>query len=339
MLRRYLLPLLAIVGVAFATWTVVTGSRPVPAAPPVVPPTQAPFASYVAGSGIIEASTQNIAVGTPVSGVVTELFVKVGDSVQAGAPLFTLDDRTLRAELSQRRASLQMYQAQLAKLLRQPRPEEIPEHEANVKAAEASLGDARQQLAQARAQLALIKAGAWKPDLDIAKAQVAAAEAQVRQTGTDLERLTVRALVSGQVLQVNIRLGEFAQAGVLATPLMLVGDVAPVHVRVDVDENDAWRVRPEAPAVAFVRGNRALETPVQFVRFEPYVVPKRSLTGDTTERVDTRVLQVLYQFHPGDLPVYVGQQMDVFIEAPPIGSAPAGTGLARRPEDGVEGGQ
>jgi hypothetical protein len=35
MLRRYLLPLLAVVGVAFATWTVVTGSRPVPAAPPI----------------------------------------------------------------------------------------------------------------------------------------------------------------------------------------------------------------------------------------------------------------------------------------------------------------
>jgi HlyD family secretion protein len=370
MLRRYLLPLLAVVGVAFATWTVVTGSRPVPAAPPVVPPAQAPFASYVAGSGIIEASTQNIAVGTHVSGVVTEMFVKVGDTVKAGEALFTLDDRALQAELTQRRASLQMYQAQLTKLLRQPRPEEIPEHEANVKAAEASLGDARQQLAlaeglqdkramsveeiskrrwavlaneaklaQARAQLALIKAGVWKPDLDIAKAQVAAAEAQVRQTETDIERLTVRALVSGQVLQVNIRLGEFAQAGMLATPLLLLGDVAPVHVRVDVDENDAWRVRPEAPAVAFARGNRALETPVQFVRFEPYVVPKRSLTGDTTERVDTRVLQVLYQFHPGDLPVYVGQQMDVFIEAPPIGSAPAGTGLARRPGVTGEGGQ
>jgi HlyD family secretion protein len=114
--------------------------------------------------------------------------------------------------------------------------------------------------------------------------------------------------------------------------------VEPLHVRVDIDENDAWRVRPEAPAVAFVRGNRALETPVQFVRFEPYVVPKRSLTGETTERVDTRVLQVLYRFHPGDLPVYVGQQMDVFIEAPPIGAAPVGLGLARRPGGAGEGG-
>jgi hypothetical protein len=67
-----------------------------------------------------------------------------------------------------------------------------------------------------------------------------------------------------------------------------------------------------------VRGNREIKTAIQFVRTEPYIVPKRSLTGDTTERVDTRVLQILYGFDRGDLPVYVGQQMDVFIEAPPL---------------------
>jgi hypothetical protein len=55
------------------------------------------------------------------------------------------------------------------------------------------------------------------------------------------------------------------------------------------------------------------------VRVEPYVVPKRSLTGESTERVDTRVLQVLYRFDPAAMKVYVGQQVDVFVEAPPIG--------------------
>jgi hypothetical protein len=64
---------------------------------------------------------------------------------------------------------------------------------------------------------------------------------------------------------------------------------------------------------------------LKFVRVEPYVIPKKSLTGDSTERVDTRVLQVLYSFNRGALPVYVGQQMDVFIEAPParVGSTVA----------------
>jgi hypothetical protein len=49
------------------------------------------------------------------------------------------------------------------------------------------------------------------------------------------------------------------------------------------------------------------------------MVPRLSLTGDSTQRVDTRVLQVIYSFDQGALPVYVGQQMDVFIEAPPVG--------------------
>jgi len=68
-------------------------------------------------------------------------------------------------------------------------------------------------------------------------------------------------------------------------------------------------------------------------------VPKRSLTGDSTERVDTRVLQVLYRFDRGDLPVYVGQQMDVFVEAPPIGTLPEGTGMVQRQRAGAEGSQ
>jgi hypothetical protein len=104
---------------------------------------------------------------------------------------------------------------------------------------------------------------------------------------------------------------------------MLLGNVDRLHVRVDVDENDAWRIRTDAPAVAFVRGNRELHTPLQFERIEPYIVPKRSLTGESTERVDTRVLQVLYSFERGALPVYVGQQMDVFIEALPIDAGAA----------------
>jgi HlyD family secretion protein len=102
-----------------------------------------------------------------------------------------------------------------------------------------------------------------------------------------------------------------------------------LHARVDIDENDAWRMHADASVLAFVRGNRELKPPLTFVRTEPYIVPKRSLTGDSTERVDTRVLQIIYGFDRGDLPVYVGQQMDVFIEAPPL---EAGVLLTRMPQ-------
>ncbi len=54
-----------------------------------------------------------------------------------------------------------------------------------------------------------------------------------------------------------------------------------------------------------------------FVRTEPYIIPKTSLTGQTIERVDTRVLQVLYRFQKGDFPIYAGQLLDVYIEALP----------------------
>jgi hypothetical protein len=88
-----------------------------------------------------------------------------------------------------------------------------------------------------------------------------------------------------------------------------------VHVRVDIDENDAWRFNKNSRAVAFLRGNRDFKVNLTLAYVEPYVIPKKSLTGDSTERVDTRVLQALYSFDRKQLPIYVGQQMDVFIEA------------------------
>lgn len=97
---------------------------------------------------------------------------------------------------------------------------------------------------------------------------------------------------------------------------MTMGSVDPLHVRVDIDEADSWRVHPDSPAIARLRGNPAISVALSFVRFEPYVLAKRSLTGDTSERVDTRVLQVIYAFGPADFPAFVGQQVDVFVKAP-----------------------
>jgi hypothetical protein len=74
------------------------------------------------------------------------------------------------------------------------------------------------------------------------------------------------------------------------------------------------------------RGNLQVRYPLKFVRVEPFVIPKKSLTGDNTERVDTRVLQVIYQFDPDGLPpLFVGQQVEVFIEAGAPAEPDAGT--------------
>ena len=172
---------------------------------------------------------------------------------------------------------------------------------------------AQAQLADAQSQLALLKAGAWAPDVTVAKSEVAQAEAQFKAVETGIERMVTRAPITGVVLQKKVRIGQYAECGPVSEPLMILGSVTPLNVRVDVDEEDSWRVRSTASAVASPRGNGSIRIPLAFVRFEPYVVPKKSLTGDSTERVDTRVLQVIYRVRDGEPSVYVGQQMDVYI--------------------------
>jgi len=166
----------------------------------------------------------------------------------------------------------------------------------------------------AQNNLSLLEAGAWKADIDVTKAELANAQADVQAAKVEIDRLLVRAPVAGNILQLNIRPGEFAQSGVLSQPLILMGDLERLHVRVDIDENDAWRFHPNGMAVAFVRGNPKLKTNLTFEYVEPYVVPKRSLTGESLERVDTRVMQVIYSFSRSDLNVYLGQLMEVYIE-------------------------
>ena len=350
-MKRWIIPMLAVAALAYAgskayEWRWHRESRQ-----PSASPAQAAFTNTVAAVGLVEPSSENIAISTPVSGLVAAVYVQTGDRVVKGASLFTLDDRDLRAELALRKSALEVARSRLARLEHAPRPEEVPAAEAKVHEAEASLADARNQqrliesvtdkraireedvlkrqeatkmaaarLAEAQATLALLKAGTWTQDLQVARAEVANSEAQVRRIEADLDRLTMRAPLAGEILKLDVRAGEYAQTGQLAKPLIVFGAVGELNVRADIDENDAWRVQPGSLAEAAERGNSARRAKLKFVRFEPYVIPKKSLTGDSTERVDTRVLQAIYRFTDPKVAFFVGQQMDVFIEAPPQGA-------------------
>jgi HlyD family secretion protein len=345
MIRKYLLPVLSVAGLVFAIWMMKQAAKPIPAGKPVSDPPRSPFANKISGSGIVEASTRNISVGSHVPGIVAKVFVSVGKRVKAGDPLFALDERKQQADLVVKEATLTEARARLAKLKQAPRAEDLPPARARVKEAEANLEDALHQLQigeklkdvraiaiddvikrqyavdaaearlnQAKADLKLLEAGSWKPDIDIATANVAAAEADVEGARVEIGRLTVRAPVEGDILQVNVRPGEYAPSGATSDPLIMLGNLDKFHVRVDIDENDAWRFQLEAPAVAYIRGNPQFKTDLTFEYVETYVVPKRSLTGDSTERVDTRVMQVVYSFKRGKLPIYPGQLMDVYID-------------------------
>jgi multidrug efflux pump subunit AcrA (membrane-fusion protein) len=346
MMTRYVLPLLALGAAVFGTISV---ARSQPASEPATPPEPPPSTSFsrtVAAVGLVEPAGEDVAISTPVAGLVVEVFVKAEERVEAGDPLFRLDGRDLEAELRLRQAALDVAAARLARLESAPRAEEVPAAEARVREADARLADARTQLElvesvrdpravrredvlrrrhavdaavaeadRARADLALLRAGAWEEDLAVARAEIGSAKASVARVEADIARLTVAAPSRGAMLKVDVRPGEYAATGRLSEPLMILGVVEPLHVRVDVDEADAWRVRGGMAATASVRGNAKLRAPLSFVRFEPYVVPKRSLSGAPAERVDTRVLQAIYRLDAGVLPVFPGQQLDVFLEA------------------------
>jgi len=141
------------------------------------------------------------------------------------------------------------------------------------------------------------------------------AQSQVAQSRVRCERLTVVAPRAGEILQVNVRPGEYASTSPKAA-VMVLGDVEHLQVRADVDEQNATRLQAGQMATAFLKGDTTDPIPLQFVRIEPYVVPKVSLTGASTERVDTRVLQVIYSFErPKDRAIYVGQQVDLYVKA------------------------
>jgi multidrug efflux pump subunit AcrA (membrane-fusion protein) len=345
-LTQFALPLIGLSLLGFAGWFVMRTRPVLSSPPPPIQPARSPYADTLAAAGIVEAQTENISVGSATPGVVVEVLVKVGDDVKAGQPLFRLDDRDLNGELAVKRAAVSQSKSELVKLEAEPRKEKIPVLAAQVEEARALLtiekdamaraeetfarkvtteqdlvqkrqtaAYAQSNLSKSQADLDLLKAGSWQYDRDVARAAIDRAEAELAKIEVDLDRLIVRALVDGRVLQVNVRPGEFVGAPP-GQPLIVLGNVDRLHVRVDVDEFDIPRFHSAATATAVPRGNLQVRYPLRFVRVHPFVVPKKSLTGDNTERVDTRVLQVIYEFDPTGLPpLFVGQQVEVFIDA------------------------
>lgn len=258
-------------------------------------PASNPYEKTIAASGIVESIDRDVAIGAPISGLVTEVYVLVGDRVEKEAPLFQIDPRELLAQLKLQRAEVAVAEAKLKQVQDQlARLKKITDPRAVSK----DMIETREN------------------DVAIAQAQLHSKVSEVNKTQTLLDRLQVRAPKDGEILQNNIRVGEFYQAAA-DRPAMILGEVDRLQVRVDIDEQNASKFKSEEQATAYPKNNSKLAIPLTFERIEPYVIPKKSLTGSSSERVDTRVLQVIYSFEkPENFKVYVGQQVDVFIENP-----------------------
>jgi HlyD family secretion protein len=262
------------------------------AQPPVFAPVSNPYTSGIYANGIVESyqpSGENINIFPEVSGPIVKVWVKEGQSVSAGATLFSIEDSVQKA---------------------------------TVELAQATLKVDRDQYDKDLASWDIDPKSISKEVLDTAKDTVDQAQAAVKAANALLQYYTVKTPINGVVLAVNAAVGSYVSSQgdydtytELFNPVVVMG--APqeyLSVRCYVDEILISRL----PSGYHIKAQMSItgtdiKVPLEFVRVQPYVSPKIELSNEKQEQVDLRVLPVIFRFEKKDAPVYPGQMVDVYI--------------------------
>ncbi len=299
---------------------------------------------WVVASGIVEPVTKELVLGFETSGVIDTVFVAEGDRVEKGQPLARLRNGMEKAQLEEAQANAQAARMEFEKLTNGSRPEEKGEALAqerrafkvyeqyrdeatrrqrlwqqdaisreDLERAQRDMDVARQEYVAATQQLKLVEDMYRREDVAKAGYQLAAADSAVGVARAALERMELRAPVSGTVLHVHGEPGEVFSL-FAPSPVISVGDISALNVRAEVDERDIGRIR--VGQVAFVRadayGSEKFNGKVGRVVLS--LTPKRLRTGNPSEPVDRSVLEVLIALDaPG--PLVSGLRVDAFIDA------------------------
>lgn len=174
-------------------------------------------------------------------------------------------------------------------------------------------------------QFELTRAGAWIYDIRNQERQYRALTKAWVASSALLGKYTVRAPADGVVLSVHTAVGSYVSpAGSYDTytqgygPAMVMGAGKQyLDVRVYIDEILIPRLPSPERMVAkmFIRGTN-VSIPLRFVRVQPYVSPKIQLSNERTERVDVRVLPLIFRFEPPrGTGIFPGQLVDVYVGA------------------------
>ena len=306
-MRNKILIGLAVLGILFGIGNAFFMKiRPNPQ-PPAFKPASNPYPKGIYANGIIESaqkSGSNINIYPEVSGTVLRVLVAEGQKVKAGTPLLELDDRVQRATTESAKAQAEVAAANLANVQSQntklKASWEIDERSVSRDALDTSTNAVRSA-----------KAG-----LELARKQAQAAEAL-------LSKYLLRAVSDGTILSVNTSAGSFisSQGGYNTytggfAPVIVMGSMNDdLAVRCYVDEILIQRLPDPSKIHArmSIRGT-TVTIPLNFVRFQPNVTPKIELSSQRTERVDVRVLPIVFSFvKPQGVTLYPGQLVDIYI--------------------------
>ena len=239
-------------------------------------PASTNFIKKIAGLGTVEPASENIGISPVIPGVVNQILVSVDDQIKAGQILFTLDSKILQSQI--KTAGLIFEQAKVDL-----------EFYRNAKSAIS------------------------KQELIAKEFAVKIASSKLDELLVNLELTKVKSPIDATIQKINTHVGEYAPMAILSQPLVVLGDQSTMHVRVEIDEMDAQNLQYQRSAVGSLRSGPETAA-LHFVRSEGIITPKRTLVNDATERVSSRVLQVIYSFDNKELKAISGQQMDVFIE-------------------------
>jgi HlyD family secretion protein len=331
--------LAVILAAAAAVALAVGAKKEVKAAAPAV----ARESGLIAAAGRVEPAGEEVKIGAEIDGKLQRVLVEEGDAVRRGQVVAVLENRDFAARVELAKAALAERRAALEKLRNGAREEDKREAEALLREAEAQMETARGErdrrqvlrdrgavsrseydlaardydTARARAdalreRLKVVRTQTRLEDLKRAEADVAYAEAGVAEAEALLAKTWVRSPLDGRVLRKYRKSGE-SVSGKGDTPIMSLGDVSRLRVRVDVDETDVARVfvGQAAHVRADAYGDQRFAGRV--VRVGQALGRKNVRTEEPTERVDTKILETLVELDAGQsLPV--GLRVDAFLE-------------------------
>ncbi|MBG6219665.1 MULTISPECIES: HlyD family secretion protein [unclassified Janthinobacterium] len=329
---KWLLPAIAVLLIGYAAWQALSRRPNEVVVAPAIAPTAAPnagrfamaSAGTVAGTGLIEPSSEAVELAPALGGIVRSVAVVPGSQVSAGQLLVQLDDRDAVADLAFREAAL----------ITATRNTELSVSDLKDKQTLLTLYEAiSDPRARSREELLRRQGAATQAEARarLAEAQQDEAAASLNVARVRISQFALRSPSDATVLQVRARPGQYAATGALGQTnqsLLTIGRIAQLHVRVDIDEADISRLGPiDVTAATSVSGLTVMVSPRGaagssvkgvFVRVEPLVKPKQSLNNAADERVDTRVLQLIFKLPQGTTGLFVGQQVDAYV----TGSAP-----------------
>jgi HlyD family secretion protein len=305
---------------------------------------RSPFQTSISGVGIIEPKSGNIYIGIPFNRIVKKINVSVNEKVKKGDFLFQLDHQDLVANLQVKKKEYKKTLAHLYKLEELPLKEDLVIAQEALKKAQVALNESKVQyemvnnlsnpraiskqeydkrfykyeravveLREQEAQFEKIKAGTPQSELTIASYEVEQAKAAVRAIESEIQRTYIKAPIDGTVLQIKIHEGEMPNSDPEKIA-MILGNIEEVYLRVSIDQYNAFILDPNVSAVAFRQGDHQTQFPLEFIHIEPFMVHKKYLTNAADEKVDTQVFEILYRIAKNDTRLFIGEQMDVYID-------------------------